>query len=141
MPQLPLSRYLQDLHFIRQTGGGTGETSFYGPLENLLNAVGETLRLPVRSVFQLQDLGAGRPDFGLFAVPSGRTPRPLRMTGQQPERGAGEVKGPGASLMPLLEGKQVSKYWQHYGQVLVTNLRHFAFLGKNELNQLVVLDT
>jgi Type ISP C-terminal specificity domain/N-6 DNA Methylase len=136
-----LSRYLQDLYFIHQTGGGTEETSFYGPLENLLNAVGETLRQPVRSVFQLQDLGAGRPDFGLFAVPSGRTPRPLRITGQQPERGAGEVKGPGASLKPLLEGKQVSKYWQHYGQVLVTNLRHFAFLGKNELNQLVVLDT
>ncbi|MCR5890463.1 N-6 DNA methylase [Hymenobacter sp. J193] len=141
MPQPLLTRYLRDLYFIHQTGGGTEETSFYGPLENLLNAIGETLRQPVRSVFQLQDLGAGRPDFGLFAVPSGRSSRPLRMTGQQPERGAGEVKGPGASLKPLLEGKQVSKYWQHYGQVLVTNLRHFAFLGKNEFNQLMVLDT
>jgi hypothetical protein len=135
-----LTRYLRDLSFIHQSGAGTTETSFYGPLENLLNAVGETLRQPVRSVFQLQDLGAGRPDFGLFAVPTGRTLRPVRLNGQQPERGAGEVKGPGVSLKPLLEGKQVSKYWQHYGQVLVTNLRHFAFLGRNEHDQMVVLD-
>ena len=34
--------YFNDLQRIRALGGGTEERSFYGPLANLLNAIGDT---------------------------------------------------------------------------------------------------
>ena len=64
--------YLSDLRRIRASGGATAEVSSYGPLENLLNAIGDGLRPKVFCVGQLKDQGAGRPDFGLFAS-RGRT--------------------------------------------------------------------
>ena len=36
--------YFADLRRIRASGGATGERSSYGPLANLLNAVGATLK-------------------------------------------------------------------------------------------------
>ena len=36
--------YLIDLRRIRASGGATGELSYYPPLNNLLNAVGATLK-------------------------------------------------------------------------------------------------
>ena len=36
--------YFADLGRIRATGGATGERSSYGPLANLLNAVGGALK-------------------------------------------------------------------------------------------------
>ena len=38
---------------IRAAGGGTGELSYYSPLNNLLNAVGGSLRPKVYCVSQL----------------------------------------------------------------------------------------
>ena len=35
--------YLTELRRVRASGGATGERSSYGPLANLLNAVGATL--------------------------------------------------------------------------------------------------
>lgn len=122
-----LAAYLHAVAAIRATGAATPETSYYTPLENLLNAVGGSLKPAVRAVSQLADLGAGRPDFGLFSAGLFERPAagaaPERVPNQAPDRGAGEVKGPAESLAPLLAGKQVSKYWARYKQVLVTNLR------------------
>ncbi|MGY3087340.1 hypothetical protein ACVWYF_000366 [Hymenobacter sp. UYAg731] len=141
-----LATYLHALATIRATGAATPETSYYTPLENLFNAVGAGLKPTVRAVFQLSDLGAGRPDFGLFAAgqferPADGVSSPERRAGALPERGAGEVKGPGESLDKLLAGKQVSKYWDKYRQVLVTNLRQFAFVAEDAHGQPLLLDS
>ncbi|MGI4735888.1 MAG: type ISP restriction/modification enzyme [Janthinobacterium lividum] len=140
-----LATYLHALATIRATGAATPETSYYTPLENLFNAAGAQLKPTVRAVFQLSDLGAGRPDFGLFAAAQFERPAdgsPLeRRAGALPERGAGEVKGPADSLDKLLAGKQVSKYWDRYRQVLVTNLRQFAFVAEDADGHPLVLDS
>ena len=39
-----VEEYFAELRRIRATGGGTGELSYYPPLNNLLNAVGGSLR-------------------------------------------------------------------------------------------------
>lgn len=60
--------YLAGLARNRGTGAARKETSYYGPLENLLNAVGQGLKPKVHCVGQLADrFGVGSPDFGLFA--------------------------------------------------------------------------
>ena len=53
--------YLADLRDIRDSGGATGELSYHTPLNNLLAAVGATLKPKVRCVGELRDMGAGRP--------------------------------------------------------------------------------
>ena len=107
--------------------------------------MGATLKPPVRAVFQLADLGAGRPDFGLFAAGQFERPAdgssPERRAGALSERGAGEVKGPDESLDRLLAGKQVNKYWDKYRQVLVTNLRQFAFVAEDAAGHPLLLDS
>ena len=60
--------YFADLARVRASGGATGERSSYGPLANLLNAVGATLAPKVFCVGELADQGAGHPDFGLYAA-------------------------------------------------------------------------
>ena len=60
--------YFSDLGRIRASGGATGELSSYGPLANLLNAIGAALKPKVFCVGELADQGAGRPDFGLYAA-------------------------------------------------------------------------
>ena len=51
--------YLADLQRIRASGGATSERSSYGPLANLLNAIGATLKPKVFCVGELADQGAG----------------------------------------------------------------------------------
>ena len=80
--------YLADLRSIRATGGG--ELSYHTPLNNLLAAVGATLKPRVRCVGELQDLGAGRPDLGLYAAR--QMQRGKHRDGQLPDRGVVEVK-------------------------------------------------
>ena len=60
--------YFADLGRVRASGGATGERSSYGPLANLLNAVGSTLKPKVFCVGELADQGAGHPDFGLYSA-------------------------------------------------------------------------
>ena len=140
-----LATYLHALATIRATGAATAETSYYGPLENLLNAAGATLKPPVRAVFQLADLDVGRPDFGLFAAGQFERPAdgtlPERRADALPERGAGEVKGGAESLDRLLASRQVSKYRDRYRQVLVTNLHQFAFVAEGADGQPLLLDS
>ena len=64
--------YLTDLRRIQASGGATGERSYYGPLENLLNAVGKALKPKVSCVGELADQGAGHPDFGCMQPSSSK---------------------------------------------------------------------
>lgn len=114
---------------IRSTGGATTETSFYGPLETLLNAVGHGLNQKVRANGQLRNQGAGHPDFGLYTQQQCRSGTPMSGQGEIPERGVVEVKGLAEEVLATFDTKQVSKYWQRYRLVLVTNYREFLLVG------------
>ncbi len=54
----PLKSYLSGLRDIR--GGGVGETSYYGQLENPFNEIGKSPKPRVRCVSILKNLGAHR---------------------------------------------------------------------------------
>ena len=115
----PLETYLRRLHEIRSTERGTPELSYRTALENLLNAVGRRARArPCRRTAELADTGAGRPDFGLSI------PAPPNL------RGAVEVKSVGEDTPQTANGRQVARYWKHYGCVLVTNYRDFLLVVK-----------
>ena len=119
--------YFSDLARVRASGGGTAERSSYGPLANLLNAVGATLRPKVFCVGEPADQGAGHPDFSLYAAKQVQRGRPRE--GQIPERGVVEVKAPDEDTRAPAVREQVTRYWGRYRFVLVTNLREFVLIG------------
>ena len=131
--------YLADLRDIRDSGGATGELSYHTPLNNLLAAVGATLKPKVRCVGELRDMGAGRPDFGLYATKQLQRGRPRE--GQLPECGVVEVKPAGDDAWLTAEGDQVSRYWTRYRLVLVTNTRDFVLLGEDAAGNPTRLET
>ena len=131
--------YLADLRDIRDSGGATGELSYHTPLNNLLAAVGATLKPKVRCVGELRDMGAGRPDFGLYAAKQLQRGRPH--DGQLPECGVVEVKPAGDDAWLTAEGDQVSRYWTRYRLVLVTNTRDFVLLGEDAAGNPTRLET
>ena len=134
-----VEQYFSDLRSIRASGGATGERSYYPALTNLLNAVGGALRPQVFCVGELADQGAGHPDFGLYArrqVQKGK-PRP----GQIPERGVVEVKPAGDDAWLTASSDQVSRYWDRYRLVLVTNTRDFVLVGEDAQGNPVKLET
>jgi hypothetical protein len=55
--QAAVETYLTDMHRRHATGATTAETSYYGPLENLLNTVGASLKPKVLCVGQLGSIG------------------------------------------------------------------------------------
>ena len=121
--------YFADLGRVRASGGATGERSSYGPLANLLNAVGAVLEPKVFCVGELADQGAGHPDFGLYAAKQVQKGRPR--DGQMPERGVVEVKSVGDDAWLTANSDQVSRYWNHYRLVLVTNMRDFVLVSED----------
>ena len=121
--------YFNDLQRIRALGGGTGERSFYGPLANLLNAIGDTLKPKVSCVIELADQGAGHPDLGLYAARQMQKGQPRE--GQIPECGVIEVKPAGDDTWMVAKGDQVSRYWERYRLVLVTNTHDFILIGED----------
>ena len=179
--------YFADLGRIHASGGATGERSSYGPLANLLNAVGATLQPKVFCVGELADQGAGHPDFGLYTARQVQRGRPRE--GQTPERGVVEVKAAGGSVSSgdsasagvgvfsgadassrtgaslgrgaaggvgasfgrgasfgvdawlTATGKQVSRYWNRYRLVLVTNTRDFVLVGEDAAGRALRLET
>ena len=131
--------YLSDLRRIKASGGATDERSYYSPLTNLLNAVGATLRPKVFCVGELAEQGAGHPDLGLYAAR--QVQRGKRKGGQVPERGVVEVKPVGDDAWLTAESSQVSRYWNRYGLVLVTNTRDFVLLGEDAEGSPVKLET
>ena len=131
--------YFTDLRLVRASGGATDERSSYGPLSNLLNAVGGTLRPKVFCVQELADQGVGHPDFGLYTTQQVQKGKPK--SGQKPERGVIEVKPIVADAWLTAESDQVAGYWQGYGQVLVTNARDFVLVGEDAAGHPVRLES
>ena len=122
--------YLGDLRRIRASGGATGERSGYGPLANLINDIGAGLKPKVFCVSELTNQGAGHPDFGLYAakqVQRGGQPK----EDQLPEHGVVEVKSAQDDAWLTAESAQVSRYWDRYRLVLVTNYRDFLLVGED----------
>ena len=120
--------YFSDLARTRASGGATGELSYHTPLANLLNAVGGALKPKAFCVPELADQGDGRPDFGLYAARQIQKGSPRE--GQAPERGVVEMKSAEDDAWLTAESEQVSKYWNRYRLVLVTNTRDFALVGE-----------
>ena len=131
--------YLSDLRRVRASGGATGERSTYGPLANLLNDIGATLRPKVFCVGELAEQGAGHPDFGLYAAR--QIPRGKPREGQLPECGVVEVKPPDDDAWLTADSDQVSRYWERYRLVLVTNTRDFILLGEDSQGNPARLET
>ena len=131
--------YFSDLRRVRASGGATGERSSYPALANLLNAVGATVKPRVFCVSELADQGAGHPDFGLYAAR--QVQRERAKEGQIPERGVVEVKAAGDDAWLTAESGQVSRYWNRYRQVLVTNTRDFVLVGEDASGRPAKLET
>jgi hypothetical protein len=136
----PLQRYFRSLSEIRSTGAAVQETSYYGALETLLNDIGHTLKPKVRCVMQLKQQGAGMPDGGLFSAKQFQRKSGELKDPENPERGVIEVKGTGEEVSAIAQTQQVSKYWQRYGQVLVTNYRDFVLVGRDFQGQPITLE-
>lgn len=133
--------YLRNLHEIYLSQAGVKETSYYGTLEILLNEIGKTLKPKVRCIINLRNQGAGLPDGGLFSANQFRKnadDEPFEMV--FPERGVIEIKGTKDDVKKIAVSEQVQRYWERYGQVLVTNYRDFLLLGKDNQGNLIELE-
>src|SRR5262249_31246684 len=132
-----LETYLAELREIRSSGAATEETSGYGKLENLLNAVGQKLKPRIRCIIQLRNSGAGYPDGGFFTFDQlrNRNAQEPLLGVQLPSRGVSEVKPASDELRAILRTKQICDYVERYGLVLVTNYRQFILLRRNKDGQ------
>jgi hypothetical protein len=112
-------------------------------LEKLLNELGNSLKPKVRCVMQLKNMGgAGMPDGGLFTASQfQRKTEDTPTNPTNPERGVIEIKGTGDDAWVVAGTKQVSKYWDKYRQVLVTNYRDFVLVGQDANGQPGTLET
>ncbi len=131
--------YFADLRRIHASGGATPELSTYGPLANLLNAIGKTLNPKVFCVIQLADMGAGHPDIGLYTAKQVQKGQPRE--GQKPERGVIEVKDASDDSWLTAKSNQVSRYWNQHRMVLVTNTHDFVLLGQDASGNPAKLET
>jgi hypothetical protein len=128
-----LEAYLRELQYTHDTDTGVKETSYYPAIANLFNAVGKELKPQVQCVITIRNQGAGLPDGGLF------TPDQIQSDlagdlqgGQIPSRGVIEVKGAADDVYAVARSEQVERYCARYGQVLVTNLRAFLLVARND---------
>jgi hypothetical protein len=134
----PLETYLQALHDIYISGAGVPETSGYGPLANLFNEVGKSLKPRVRCIINIANKGAGIPDGGLFTPDQfQKRAKGQLIEGQLPSRGAIEVKPTREDIDAIAESAQVRRYLSRYQQVLVTNYRDFILVGLDANGNLV----
>ena len=90
-------------------------------------------------VGELADQGAGHPDFGLYAAR--QVQRGQRREGQTPECGVVEVKPADDDAWLTADSDQVSRYWDRYRLVLVTNTRDFVLLGEDAAGRPAKLET
>ena len=98
----PLIAYLQELQSVHVTGSGVKETSYYPAVSNLFNAVGQTLKPPVRCIVNLKNTGAGIPDGGFFTPDQyGKADGEAVKPGLTPARGVLEVKGTGDDVLKI----------------------------------------
>jgi hypothetical protein len=124
--------YFTELRDARRTGAGTGERTYYPAVNNLLNAIGADLKPRVHCISDLGNTGAGHPDFGLYAASQLQKGEPRR--GQSPERGVIEMKSVADDTWLTARSSQVSKYFEAYRLVIVTNLRDFLIVGEHPDN-------
>ncbi len=133
--------YLRDMQAIHASGSAVKETSYYGPLERLLNAAGVALKPRVRAVVHPRNQGAGIPDLALYSADQfAKTSGATLLPGQLPARGVVEVKGLGDDVAVIACSEQVRRYGECYGQVLVTNYRNFLLLARGADGTLVSLE-
>ncbi|MEH6758319.1 MAG: type ISP restriction/modification enzyme [Parasphingorhabdus sp.] len=119
--------FFESVRRVRALGAGTPETAYYPALHALFERVGGSLSPKVLGLSQLANTGAGSPDFGLFAASQIQKGEPR--AGQMPERGVVEVKAVADESLFTSTPKQLSKYYDAYGLVFVTNLRAFQLVG------------
>ena len=118
--------YFRAMSEGHRIGAGTKETSYYPQLSNLLDAIGKDLKPRVRVVFQLRNTGAGIPDGGFYSsdqTSAIESQSPLDV--MRPARGVLEIKPLSDDVEETARSNQVTKYVEHYDQVLVTNFRDF----------------
>jgi hypothetical protein len=127
-PVYTLQQYIAAMRTAHSLGAHVAETTFYTPFANLLNTIGERLKPRVHFQAHPGTHGAGLADGGLFPLSRGSQREPL--PGQLPERGAVEIKPPGADLAVLAHSAQVLRYLQTYNLCLITK----ALLNNNMYN-------
>jgi hypothetical protein len=124
-----LERFLNAVHDIQSTGAAQPETSYYPDIKRLLEDVGAQLTPKVRPVIHIRNQGSGIPDGGLFVDhKSGPVHSSDPMEASAPERGVLEVKPPDRDLTAIVNSRQVHKYLDRYGKVLVTTLRSWTLV-------------
>lgn len=121
--------FFEAVRKVRALGAGTPETAYYPALSTLFERVGASLSPKVLALSQLSNTGAGSPDFGLFAANQIQKGEPRK--GQMPERGVVEVKAVADDSLFTSTPAQLSKYFDAYRLVLVTNLRAFQLVGED----------
>ena len=131
--------YFADLGRVHASGGATGERSTYGPIHGLLSAVGAALKPKVLCVQEPADQGAGHPDFALYAAR--QVQKGHARKNQLPECGVVEVKSIDDDAWLTASGEQVTRYWDRYHLVLVTNSRDFALVGDDAAGHPTMLET
>lgn len=70
----PLETYLKELSEIHSSGAAVKEISYYGPLANMLNEIGKTLKPKVKCIINLRNRAAK------FCQQAGITGMPLFLT-------------------------------------------------------------
>jgi hypothetical protein len=139
-PMHPLETYLSELRDSRVAG--VPETSGYTTLAKLIDEIGRTLKPKVRCIINPKNKGAGIPDGGLFTVDLlKRNPGADPLAGVLPDRGAIEVKSTSDDAWLTADSPQVTRYWEKYGHVLVTNYRDFVMVGRDAHGKPVKLET
>ncbi|MCX6842896.1 MAG: N-6 DNA methylase, partial [candidate division WOR-3 bacterium] len=134
--------YLTALRDIRATGSAQPETSLYPALRDLLNDVAKASGLKQLCIMQMANQGAGFPDGGIFS-PSQyrRRDESEPLLGQVPEHGVIEAKKVADDAWLTADTRQVSRYWDRYRMVLVTNFRDFLLLGEDANGQPAKLES
>ena len=120
--------YFSALRDAHRLGAGTPERSYYPAVATLMNAIGADLKGRVICLSDLENVGAGHPDFGLYAKSQLQSGKPRK--GQMPERGVVEMKPVADDAWLKARSNQVTRYFETYRLVIVTNLRDFLIIGE-----------
>ena len=129
-PRLVIATYMKRMLSIKGTGAATSESSFYSPLENLLNEIGQSLNPKIVCNGQLRNQGHNHPDFGLYS--EHQVDKFFKTSpGEKPKHGVIEVKPLSTNLDSLLAKKQIQNYLTGYGLVILTNYREFHLYRSN----------
>jgi hypothetical protein len=128
--------YFRELRDIHSGGSAVKETSYCGPLANLLNAVGKQITPRVQCIIHLQNEGAGITDGGLFTEDQLRRKGAVEFPeGVKPSRGVIETKSAAENVNAVANSRQIARYWQSYRQVLVTTYREFLLVTANSVGE------